>query len=64
MCAFLSHGISELNYPVVDREYPPGQVVIILSEAEVGSPHMSVLWQVPVMTVGKPIWITATEVTR
>jgi hypothetical protein len=62
MCAFLSHGISERNFPELDRKYPPGQILIILTSTTDGMPHMSVLWQLPAIAGGKPIWITAIEI--
>jgi hypothetical protein len=60
MCAFLAHGISELNFPVIDRRYPPGQIVIILSPSPPTNPPWPVLWQQYAGT----IQITATEVTQ
>jgi hypothetical protein len=58
MCAFLAHGISELNFPVIDRKYPPGQIVIILSPTALANSPWPVLWQQSAGT----IQITATGI--
>jgi hypothetical protein len=60
MCAFLSHGISQLNFPSTDRTYPPGQIVIILTSTPLPNPPQPLLWEQSVGT----IHLTATEVTR
>ncbi len=64
MCAFLSHGISMLNFPAMDRTYSPGQVVVILTSAPIEQTPLRFLWQRSVTATGETIWMTAMEVSQ
>lgn len=73
MSAFVSHLKSMTDFPVVDRRFAPGQVVILLTPAtdevdraadrmaRAGMP-LSVLWRQSISRGGVSYWITATQV--